>query len=223
MRKFAIFTILALTLGGVAAYADKDCPDKTVPPVTTSLTNHVVITNDNLNQNLNTNRSTNTNVNAPVANGGSVTDNSKTTNTNTALGGTGGSVKDSGNSSSTATVKDSGNSTIKNSGNSSSTSQSVSGSSSSGSGNTTTVTESTPRETPSAYAFAVPTAPCRVANAQGGSSGFFSFSLSQSREDKGCTLRELARSFASIGDMAAAHKLLCSTKEAKAAQACEVK
>jgi len=90
-----------------------------------------------------------------------------------------------------------------------------------GQSNSQSTSYSSPRETPSSYAFAMPTAPCRVANSQGGASGFFSFSLSQSREDKGCTLRELARSFASIGDVAAARKILCSTKEAKAAKACE--
>lgn len=73
--------------------------------------------------------------------GGSVVDNSKTTNTNTAFGGqggqggsvkdsgnsasfsgasaTGGAVKDSGNSESSSSVRDSGNSSVKNSGNSS--------------------------------------------------------------------------------------------------------
>jgi hypothetical protein len=70
--------------------------------------------------------------------GSSLVDNSKTTNTNTALGGqggsvkdsgnsasfsgasaTGGAVKDSGNSESSSSVRDSGNSSVKNSGNSS--------------------------------------------------------------------------------------------------------
>ena len=154
------------------------------------------------------------------AGSGTSTSNSTNTNmnSNSAAGGNSSSSASSNQTQGQSQTATGGNATAMG-GASTSTSAASNGAQS----NSQSTTFTSPRETPSSYAFAAPTSPCRIGNAQGGGSGFFSFSLSQSREDKGCTLRELARSFASIGDVDAARKLLCSTKEARAAKACEVK
>jgi len=75
---------------------------------------------------------------------------------------------------------------------------------------------------PDAYAPQVyPTAPCMGSTSIGGSGVGFGFSAGTTWEDKDCTIRETARSFANMGMHDDAVAVLCSSEAAQAAPSCK--
>jgi len=62
---------------------------------------------------------------------------------------------------------------------------------------------------------ALPSAPCRVSGSLGLQGPMGGLSAGGSKLDKGCDLRETARAFAAIGDLATARQLLMSSDAVK--------
>jgi hypothetical protein len=94
------------------------------------------------------------------------------------------------------------------------------GNSSSG-GNSYDSNESTPRQTPPAFAGNVePTASCKNARNGGASAPIAGLSFGWSTSDDECDLRETARMFYQLGQTQLAVALLCQSKAAKRLPAC---
>ena len=144
--------------------------------------------------------------------------NSSNTNNNSASGGQGGQGGAGGSATSTATGgNQSQHQTQSNSLTSSGNSSSTASGNGVGNGNNSDNTQiNYPRQVASAVAPEIlPTVPCFKGYSAAGQGTVFGASFGGGKIDKGCEAREVARSFAGIGNKVAAAKILCNQQAAK--------